>query len=195
MIAAASVSSFLAVRDLGYGLGVARTGATVVATCLSLAVLAALARPLLSWRGAMVLALAGAFAALFALPWLRHQLALTVLPAEVLWPCVAIAAVGFVMLIALWAVLHRVTWLRRLKALAAGRLETEPGGSSERRVPYRRDFAALVECLAGQLVEHVGTGRAALAGSWQAQPAAPAATGTEPTASPPQLSQTQPGTI
>jgi cation-transporting ATPase E len=112
VIAAASVSSFLAVRDLDYGLGVARTGATVVATCLSLAVLAELARPLLSWRGAMVLALAGAFAALFTLPWLRHQLALTVLPAEVLWPCVAIAAVGFCILIALWAVLNRISWHR-----------------------------------------------------------------------------------
>jgi cation-transporting ATPase E len=112
VIAAAAVSSFLAVRDLDYGLGVARTAATVVATCLSLAVLAALARPLLSWRGAMVLALAGAFAALFALPWLRHQLALTLLPAEVLWSCVAVAAVGFCILITLWAAADRVSWLR-----------------------------------------------------------------------------------
>jgi cation-transporting ATPase E len=112
VIAAASASSFLTMRDLGGGLGAARTGATVVATCLSLAVLAVLARPLLSWRGAMVLALAGAFAALFTLPWLRHQLALTVLPAEVLWSCVAVAAVGFGMLIAVWAILDRVSWLR-----------------------------------------------------------------------------------
>ena len=87
-------------------------GATVVATCLSLAVLAALARPLLSWRGAMILALAGVFAALFTLPWLRHQLALSVLPAEVLWPCVAIAAAGFGVLIAAWSVVDRVSWLR-----------------------------------------------------------------------------------
>jgi len=112
VIAAAAVSSFLIVRDLDDGLGVARTGATVVATCLSLAVLAALARPLVSWRGAMVAALAAAFAGLFALPWLRHQLALTVLPDPVLWLCLAIAAAGFGVLLVLWPAVARVSWLR-----------------------------------------------------------------------------------
>jgi cation-transporting ATPase E len=112
MIAAAAVSSFLITRDLGHGLGVARTGATVVATGLSLAVLATLARPVVSWRGAMVVALAASFAGLFAWPWLRHQLALTVLPAEVLWLSLALAAAGFGVLLVLWPVVERVSWLR-----------------------------------------------------------------------------------
>jgi cation-transporting P-type ATPase E len=116
VIAAASASSFLIMRDLGYGLSIARTGATVVATCLSLGVLAVLARPLLSWRGAMVVALAGVFAALFTLPWLRHQLALAVLPAEVLWPCLAIAVAGFGVLIAVWPVVDRVNWHRQAES-------------------------------------------------------------------------------
>jgi cation-transporting P-type ATPase E len=110
--AAAAVSSFLTVRGLGYGLGIARTGATVVTTGLSLAVLAALARPLLSWRGAMVAVLAAAFAALFTWPWLRHQLALAVLPGEVLWLGLALAAAGFAVLLVLWPVVGRASWLR-----------------------------------------------------------------------------------
>jgi cation-transporting P-type ATPase E len=118
VIATAAVLSFLIVRDLGYGLGPARTGATVVATCLSLAVLAALARPLMSWRGAMVLALAAGFAALFAWPWLRHQLALAVLPAEVLWLCLALAAAGFGLLLVLWPVVARVSWFQPAESAA-----------------------------------------------------------------------------
>ena len=70
----------------------------------------------------MVVALAGVFAALFAWPWLRHQLALTVLPAGVLWPCVAVAAAGFGVLIAMWSVVDRISWLR-------------PAGDDSRRWP------------------------------------------------------------
>jgi hypothetical protein len=90
----------------------------VGATCLSLAVLAALARPLMSWRGAMVLALAAGFAALFAWPWLRHQLALAVLPAEVLWLCLALAAAGFGLLLVLWPVVARVSWFQPAESAA-----------------------------------------------------------------------------
>ncbi len=80
MIAAASFGAFLTIRSLGLGLGSARTSATIVAVAMSLVVLAALARPLAGWRGLMVLALASVFAGLFALPWLRDQLAIVVLP-------------------------------------------------------------------------------------------------------------------
>lgn len=120
--AAASVASFLIVHGLGYGLGAARTGATVVATVLSLAVLAVLARPLMGWRGAMVAALAVAFAALFGWPWLRRQLALTILPPEVLWLGLALAAAGFAVLLAAWPVVDRVSWFR-------------PAGSEARQQP------------------------------------------------------------
>lgn len=90
----------------------------MVAVCLSLLVLAALARPLLSWRGAMVLALGGAFAALFALPWLREQLALALLPQRVIWLCVVVAAVGFGLLLVSWPLVDRLT-LRRSSCEAA----------------------------------------------------------------------------
>ncbi len=102
VIAVASLTAFLVVRGQGLGLGAARTGATVVAVGLSLAVLAALARPLAGWRGGMVLALAGVFVALFALPWLRVQLALVLLAPHVLWLCLAIVAAGFGVLVAAW---------------------------------------------------------------------------------------------
>src|SRR6266568_1462300 len=90
-----------AVRVSGHGLGVARTSATVVAVALSLFVLAALARPLASWRG-MVLALAAAFAALFTLPWLRGQLAIVVLPGGLFALSLGIAAAGCGALLAAW---------------------------------------------------------------------------------------------
>ncbi len=97
VVAFAAMTAFLVVRDTDLGLGAARTGATIVTVCLSLAVLATLARPLLSWRGAMVAALAAIFAGLFALPWLRDQLALVLLPAHSWWMCAVIIAGGFVL--------------------------------------------------------------------------------------------------
>ena len=108
VIAAAVFAAFLSVRAAGTGLGAARTSATIVAVILSLFVLAALCRPLASWRGGMVLALAAAFAALFALPWLRGQLALVVLPAHLLAVTAGIAAVGCVALLMAWPAARRV---------------------------------------------------------------------------------------
>jgi cation-transporting ATPase E len=108
VITAAALAAFFLARESGHGLAAARTSATIVTACLSLGVLAALARPLVSWRGAMVLALAGAFAAVFTLPWLRQQLALVLLPQSLLWLCVAIAAAGFGVLIAAWLTVSRV---------------------------------------------------------------------------------------
>lgn len=107
VIATASLGAFLAVRAMGPGLGAARTSATVVAVTLSLFVLATLARPLASWRGAMVLTLAAVFAALFALPWLRGQLAIVVLPAHVLALSLGIAAAGCGALLLAWPVTRR----------------------------------------------------------------------------------------
>jgi cation-transporting P-type ATPase E len=108
VIAIAAVSAFLTVRGMDLGLGVARTSATVVTVGLSLLVLATLARPLATWRGAMVLGLAGAFAALFALPWLRTALALALLPQRVLWFCLVLAGAGYGLLLVLWPLANQV---------------------------------------------------------------------------------------
>ena len=109
VIAVAVLAAYLAVRGMGMGLGAARTSATVVATVLSLGVLARLARPLLSWRGAMVLALAGIFAALFTVPWLRTQLAIVVLPPAILGFSLGIAGAGFAILLLAWPAAERLT--------------------------------------------------------------------------------------
>jgi cation-transporting ATPase E len=108
VIAAATFAAFLSVRAAGTGLGAARTSATIVAVILSLLVLAALCRPLASWRGALVLALAAVFAALFTLPWLRGQLALVVLPAHLLAVTAGIAAAGSAALLLAWPAARRV---------------------------------------------------------------------------------------
>jgi len=115
VITAAALIAFFLVRDSGHGLAAARTGATIVTVGLSLAVLAALARPLMSWRGAMVLALAAAFAGLFTVPWLRDQLALVLLPQHLLWLMVVIAAAGFGVLLAAWLAVSRL-WPARTEA-------------------------------------------------------------------------------
>jgi cation-transporting ATPase E len=108
VITIAAVSAFLTVRAMDLGLGAARTSATVVTVGLSLLVLATLARPLATWRGAMVLGLAGAFAALFALPWLRTALALALLPQRVLWFCLVLAGAGYGLLLVLWPLANQV---------------------------------------------------------------------------------------
>ncbi|HUZ51436.1 MAG TPA: HAD-IC family P-type ATPase [Streptosporangiaceae bacterium] len=121
IIAAATFAAFLSVRAAGIGLGAARTSATIAAVILSLFVLAALCRPLSSWRGAMVLALAAVFAALFTLPWLRGQLALVVLPAHLLALTVGIAAVGCAALLLAWPAARRVfSGARPDRAMADG---------------------------------------------------------------------------
>ena len=108
VIAAAVFAAFLSVRAAGTGLGAARTSATIVAVILSLFVLAALCRPLASWRGVMILALAAVFTALLTLPWLRGQLALVVLPAHLLAVTGGIAAVGCVGLLLAWPAARRM---------------------------------------------------------------------------------------
>ena len=108
MIAAAVLVVYFTVRGLGLGLSAARTSATVTATGLSLGVLARLARPLASWRGVLVLALAGVFAALFALPWLRVQLAIVVLPPAILAFSIGVAVAGFGILLVVWPAADRL---------------------------------------------------------------------------------------
>src|SRR5215469_3873001 len=108
-IAAAVLSAFLTARASGHGLGEARTSATIVAVAMSLFVLAALARPLASWRGGMVLALAVLFAGLFTLPWLRGQLAIVVLPPGTFALSLAIAAAGCGLLLAAWPLARRAS--------------------------------------------------------------------------------------
>jgi cation-transporting P-type ATPase E len=108
LIAASVLSAFLTVRASGHGLGEARTSATIVAVAMSLFVLAALARPLASWRGAMVLALAAVFAGLFTLPWLRGQLAIVVLPPGIFALSLAVAGAGCGLLLAAWPLARRV---------------------------------------------------------------------------------------
>jgi len=108
VIAAAALTAFLAVRGTSPGLGAARTSATVVTVGLSLLVLAALARPLLSWRGAMIVALGAVFAALFAIPPLRDALALVLLPPHLFLFSAALVAAGFGLLLLAWPLADRV---------------------------------------------------------------------------------------
>jgi cation-transporting ATPase E len=113
VIAAGALVAFLTVRAMDLGLAAARTSATVVTVGLSLLVLATLARPLASWRGAMVAGLAAAFVGLFAVPWLRSELALTLLPQRVFWFCVMIAVAGYGLLMALWPLARELTRRKR----------------------------------------------------------------------------------
>jgi cation-transporting P-type ATPase E len=107
VVGAASFSAFMTTRSTGQSLTASRTGATIVAIALSLFVLARLARPLASWRGVMVLALAGLFAVLFTVPWARAQLAVVILPASTLALCLAIAAAGCIALLLAWPLARR----------------------------------------------------------------------------------------
>jgi hypothetical protein len=108
MTGAAALTAFLTVRALDLGLPAARTSATVVTLGLSLLVLATLARPLAGWRGAMVTALACLFAGLFAVPWLRHELALELLPQSVYWFCAVITVASYGLLVTAWSLARRV---------------------------------------------------------------------------------------
>ncbi len=108
VVAGAALAAFLTVRGLAYDLDTARTAATVVTVCLSLLVLAALARPLASWRGAMILALAAVFGALFAIPALRSALALVLLPQRLFLLCLLLAAAGFAVLLGAWPLAARL---------------------------------------------------------------------------------------
>jgi cation-transporting ATPase E len=143
MIAAASFGAFITIRGLELGLGSARTSATIVAVTMSLVVLAALARPLVGWRGLMVLALAAIFAGLFTLPWLRDQLAIVVLPAHLVALSVGIAAVGCVLLLLAWPISRLPAGNREPKPsqLAGCRTrqrhrEPQPGGGGEWRIAH-----------------------------------------------------------
>jgi cation-transporting ATPase E len=113
VITAAALTGFLTVRGMDLGLDAARTSATVVTVCLSLLVLATLARPLASWRGAMVLALGAVFAALFAVPPLRDALALVLLPQRLFWFSAALALAGFGSLLIAWPLAGRLFRARR----------------------------------------------------------------------------------
>jgi cation-transporting ATPase E len=127
VVGVASLGAFVAVRASSAGLPAARTAATIVTVSLSLFVLAALARPLRSWRGVMVLALAGAFAGLFSVSWLRTQLAVIVLPAGLLALSLGLAAAGCAALPAAWMLArghHLAAGQRTTPASRAGHQET-----------------------------------------------------------------------
>jgi len=107
VIAAATFGVFLAARSQGLGVTSARTAATVATAALALWVLAALARPLASWRGLLVLGLVTAFAGVFAVPWLRQQLALRLLPAAWMGGVLGVAAAGALVLSLCWRLTSR----------------------------------------------------------------------------------------
>ncbi len=58
-------------RSNGVSLEESRTVAVIVLTMVGLAVLGYLSRPLLSWRGGLLAAMAGSFAGVLAIPWFR----------------------------------------------------------------------------------------------------------------------------
>ncbi len=78
--------------------GEVRTTAVIVLTCVGLAVLAHLSRPIYTWKGGLTAVMGGAFAGILFLPWFRNffQLFLPSLP--VLVQALGIAAVHVLLL-------------------------------------------------------------------------------------------------
>ncbi len=80
-------------RSNGVSLEESRTVAVIVLTIVGLAVLGYLSRPLLSWRGALLAAMAGAFVGVLAIPWFREFFQLYLPRVVVLLQALGIAAV------------------------------------------------------------------------------------------------------
>jgi len=80
-------------RSNGVSLEESRTVAVVVLTIVGLAVLAYLSRPLLSWRGGLLAAMAGAFVGVLAIPWFREFFQLHLPRIVVLLQALGVAAV------------------------------------------------------------------------------------------------------
>ena len=116
--AAATFTANAMARAHGASLEESRTVAVIVLTIVGLAVLAYLCRPLLSWRGALVGVMSGAFVGVLLIPWFRDFFQLDLPGFLVMLQTLAIAAV-FVLLLEL--TLSYVTrYMRRKDALREG---------------------------------------------------------------------------
>ncbi len=99
----AAAATFMAnamARAHGASLDESRTVAVIVLTIVGLAVLAYLCRPLVSWRGALVGIMAGAFVGVLLIPWFREFFQLDMPGLVIMAQSLGIAAV-FVLLLEL----------------------------------------------------------------------------------------------
>jgi len=78
--------------------GEVRTTAVIVLTCVGLAVLAHLSRPLFSWKGGLTGVMGGAFAGILLLPWFRNFFQLYLPSIPVLLQALGIAAIHVLLL-------------------------------------------------------------------------------------------------
>jgi cation-transporting P-type ATPase E len=93
LAAVATFAAYLVARDGSDDqLDEARTVAVIVLFVVALWVLAFLSRPLASWRGGLVLAMAGLFVCTFAVPWTRDYFALVIPDIQTILAAVGIGA-------------------------------------------------------------------------------------------------------
>jgi cation-transporting P-type ATPase E len=93
LAAVATFAAYLVARDGSDDqLDEARTVAVIVLFVVALWVLAFLSRPLASWRGGLVLAMAGLFVCTFAIPWTRDYFALVIPDIQTILAAVGIGA-------------------------------------------------------------------------------------------------------
>ena len=85
-------------RAHGATLEESRTVAVIVLTIVGLAVLAYLSRPLLSWKGALVALMAGAFVGVLLIPWFREFFMLDLPGLIIMAQSLGIAAIFVLML-------------------------------------------------------------------------------------------------
>lgn len=85
-------------RTHGASLEETRTVAVIVLTIVGLGVLAFLVKPLMSWRGGLVVALGGAFIGVFFVPWLREFFILELPKLLILVQALGIAAIALLLL-------------------------------------------------------------------------------------------------
>ena len=90
--AAATFTANAMARAHGASLAESRTVAVIVLTIVGLAVLAYLSRPLMSWRGILVVVMAGSFVGVLAIPWFRDFFMLDLPSFIVMMQSLAIAA-------------------------------------------------------------------------------------------------------
>lgn len=99
--AIAASGTFMAVamaHSSGAPLEEVRTTAVVVLTCVGLAVLAHLSRPLFTWKGGLTVIMGGAFAGTLLIPWFRHFFQLSLPSPMVTIQALGIAAIHVLML-------------------------------------------------------------------------------------------------
>ncbi len=96
--AAATYTANAMSRAHGASLEEFRTVAVIVLTLVGLAVLAYLSRPLLSWRGTLVAAMAGSFVGVLLVPWFREFFMLEMPGIIIMAQSLGIAAIFILML-------------------------------------------------------------------------------------------------